>query len=90
MTSVSHDDKPLLVFILSNRALVHDHLPPSELALVLCLMDPHKMNHSLANGDRDAALLASLGYKQELKRTFSRLELFGVGFSIFGVFPSIA
>ncbi|KAH8091345.1 APC amino acid permease [Cristinia sonorae] len=40
--------------------------------------------------DRDAELLASLGYKQDFKRNFSRLELFGVGFSMIGVFPSIA
>ena len=40
--------------------------------------------------DKDAALLASLGYKQDFRRTFSRLELFGVGFSIIGVFPSVA
>ena len=40
--------------------------------------------------DKDAALLASLGYKQDFKRTFTRLELFGIGFSIIGVFPSIA
>ncbi|THH19269.1 hypothetical protein EUX98_g8805 [Antrodiella citrinella] len=40
--------------------------------------------------DKDVALLATLGYKQDFKRTFSRLELFGVGFSIIGVFPSVA
>ncbi|TCD66345.1 GABA-specific high-affinity permease [Steccherinum ochraceum] len=40
--------------------------------------------------DKDAALLATLGYKQDFKRTFSRMELFGVGFSIIGVFPSVA
>lgn len=38
----------------------------------------------------DEALLQSLGYKQELRRTFTPLELFGVGFSIIGLFPSIA
>ncbi|KAA1475628.1 APC amino acid permease [Dentipellis sp. KUC8613] len=38
----------------------------------------------------DDALLESLGYKQELKRTFTPLELFGVGFSIIGLFPSIS
>lgn len=39
---------------------------------------------------QDEALLASLGYKQDFKRAFSRIELFGVSFSIVGVFPSIA
>ncbi|RPD65353.1 APC amino acid permease [Lentinus tigrinus ALCF2SS1-6] len=38
----------------------------------------------------DAAILASLGYKQEFKRAFSPVEVFGLGFSIIGVFPSIA
>ncbi|KAJ6596370.1 amino acid/polyamine transporter I [Mycena vulgaris] len=35
-------------------------------------------------------LLALLGYKQEFKRDFSRLELFGLSFSIIGVVQSIA
>ncbi|KAK1230084.1 hypothetical protein PQX77_006838 [Marasmius sp. AFHP31] len=38
----------------------------------------------------DEALLASLGYKQEFKRAFSPLEVFGVAFSIQGLLPSIA
>ena len=38
----------------------------------------------------DDAFLASLGYKQEFKRQFSKMELFGVSFSIIGVLPSIA
>lgn len=40
--------------------------------------------------DADAALLASLGYKQEFKREFSKFEVFGIAFSIMGVLPSIA
>ncbi|CCM01799.1 uncharacterized protein FIBRA_03866 [Fibroporia radiculosa] len=40
--------------------------------------------------DADAVELARLGYKQELKRAFSPLEVFGLVFSIFGLFPSIA
>ncbi|KAA1473610.1 amino acid transporter [Dentipellis sp. KUC8613] len=39
---------------------------------------------------RDEALLATLGYKQELMRVFTPWELFGIGFSIIGLFPSIA
>lgn len=39
---------------------------------------------------QDEALLAELGYKQEFKRDFSRLELFGLSFSIIGVVQSIA
>lgn len=38
----------------------------------------------------DEDLLAQLGYKQEFKRDFSRLELFGLSFSIIGVVQSIA
>ncbi|PWN48329.1 amino acid transporter [Violaceomyces palustris] len=38
----------------------------------------------------DAELLAALGYKQEFKREFSKMEVFGIAFSIMGVLPSIA
>lgn len=40
--------------------------------------------------DRDDALLAELGYKAELKRSFSVLQVFGVAFSIMSLLPSIA
>jgi hypothetical protein len=39
---------------------------------------------------RDDALLASLGYKAELKREFNAMEVFGLAFSIMGLLPSIA
>ncbi|KAL1751502.1 amino acid permease-domain-containing protein [Schizophyllum commune] len=39
---------------------------------------------------RDEDLLARLGYKQEFKRDFKRLELFGLSFTIVGVVQSIA
>lgn len=38
----------------------------------------------------DEHLLARLGYKQEFKRDFSKIELFGLSFSIVGVVQSIA
>ncbi|KAJ7163567.1 amino acid/polyamine transporter I [Mycena crocata] len=38
----------------------------------------------------DEVLLARLGYKQEFQRDFSRLELFGLSFTIVGVVQSIA
>lgn len=38
----------------------------------------------------DADLLAEIGYKQELKRTFSTFQVFGIAYSIMGVLPSIA
>ncbi|CUA75899.1 putative amino-acid permease PB24D3,02c [Schizosaccharomyces pombe 972h-] [Rhizoctonia solani] len=40
--------------------------------------------------DADEELLASLGYKQEFKRTFTPFEVFGVAFSIISLVPSIA
>ncbi|KAI0324639.1 APC amino acid permease [Cubamyces sp. BRFM 1775] len=38
----------------------------------------------------DSAFLATLGYKQEFKRAFRPIEVFGLSFSIIGIFPSIA
>ncbi|KAJ7777507.1 amino acid/polyamine transporter I [Mycena maculata] len=38
----------------------------------------------------DEQLLAQLGYKQEFKRAFTPLEVFGIAFSIIGLLPSIA
>ncbi|KAJ6540973.1 amino acid transporter [Mycena vulgaris] len=42
------------------------------------------------NSFDDKTLLARLGYKQEFKREFSVVELFGFGFSINAVVPSVA
>ncbi|KAI0324638.1 APC amino acid permease [Cubamyces sp. BRFM 1775] len=47
----------------------------------------HNETDSLAS---DTAVLASLGYKQEFKRAFHPVEVFGLSFSIIGLFPSIA
>ena len=38
----------------------------------------------------DNAALAKLGYKQEFRRHFTPIEVFGISFSIIGIFPSIA
>lgn len=46
-------------------------------------------SHSLASDD-DETTLAKLGYKQELKRNFTMIEVFGIAFSIMGLLPSIA
>ncbi|KAL8671932.1 MAG: hypothetical protein Q9168_003588 [Polycauliona sp. 1 TL-2023] len=43
----------------------------------------------LASQD-DAAVLAKLGYRQELRRNFTMIEVFGIAFSIMGLLPSIA
>ncbi|KAG6878049.1 hypothetical protein C0993_000372 [Termitomyces sp. T159_Od127] len=48
------------------------------------------INHSSEKKPTDEELLASLGYKQEFKREFTPLEVFGVAFSIIGLVPSIA
>lgn len=40
--------------------------------------------------DADAEVLARMGYKQELKRNFTALEVFGIAFSIMGLLPSIS
>ncbi|CAH2352002.1 GABA-specific permease [[Candida] railenensis] len=39
-------------------------------------------------GDED--LLADIGYKQELNRSYSTIQIFGIAFSIMGLLPSIA
>ena len=52
--------------------------------------DGHTTPESNSTLSPDDAFLASLGYKQEFKRQFSKMELFGVSFSIIGVLPSIA
>ncbi|RFU29528.1 hypothetical protein B7463_g6808, partial [Scytalidium lignicola] len=44
----------------------------------------------LLAGEADTELLAKLGYKQELRRNFTMIEVFGIAFSIMGLLPSIA
>ncbi|KAI0360810.1 APC amino acid permease [Trametes cingulata] len=46
--------------------------------------------HDIDSVASDNAALAALGYKQEFKRAFNAIEVFGLGFSIIGLFPSIA
>ncbi|SCU77312.1 LAME_0A00628g1_1 [Lachancea meyersii CBS 8951] len=46
------------------------------------------INAKEAHDDRE--LLAEIGYKQELQRHFSTVQVFGVAFSIMGLLPSIA
>ncbi|KAJ5775714.1 uncharacterized protein N7511_000725 [Penicillium nucicola] len=56
----------------------------------------HKKAASVATGREskpqagDTELLATLGYKQELRRHYSTLQIFAVAFSIMGLLPSIA
>ncbi|KAK6857840.1 gaba permease [Apiospora arundinis] len=61
--------------------------PEATLAnLELLAMD----NGAVLSSDADAEVLANIGYKQELKRNFRALEIFGFAFSIMGLMPSIA
>ncbi|RMZ77174.1 hypothetical protein DV737_g4509, partial [Chaetothyriales sp. CBS 132003] len=48
-----------------------------------------QVDHALTS-EEDAAVLAKMGYKQELRRNFSMVEVFGIAFSIMGLLPSIA
>lgn len=47
-----------------------------------------QINAIFSNSDNE--LLAQIGYKPELKRRFSTIQVFGVAFSIMGLLPSIA
>ncbi|KAG7661736.1 uncharacterized protein J8A68_004749, partial [[Candida] subhashii] len=38
----------------------------------------------------DVELLKQIGYKQELRRHYSTVQVFGIAFSIMGLLPSIA
>lgn len=49
-----------------------------------------EVKDSIAKTTDDRALLASLGYKQELKREFTAVQLFGFGFSVSAIVPSVA
>lgn len=58
-----------------------------------CNMSSAPEKRSVTDSEKslsDQDVLARLGYKQEFKRDFSRLELFGLSFSIVGVVQSIA
>lgn len=46
------------------------------------------INANEAEDDQD--LLAQIGYKQELRRSYSTFQVFGIAFSIMGLLPSIA
>jgi len=60
------------------------------------ILDSEKIHsHGIATdpglaSQEDAEQLAGIGYKQELKRNFSMIEVFGIAFSIMGLVPSIA
>lgn len=49
-----------------------------------------KDSHNALSGSQDQNLLAQLGYKQELRRQYSTVQIFAIAFSIMGLVPSIA
>jgi amino acid transporter len=51
------------------------------------VQEPH-INAILSTSDEE--LLAQIGYKPELKRHFTKIQAFGVAFSIMGLLPSIS
>ncbi|KAJ5130059.1 uncharacterized protein N7515_006098 [Penicillium bovifimosum] len=55
-------------------------------------VDPEAVASDAANANarEDVQLLAQLGYKQELHRQYSTLQIFAIAFSIMGLVPSIA
>ncbi|ELU40122.1 APC amino acid permease [Rhizoctonia solani AG-1 IA] len=69
---------------MSSEALTLSH------TLVLMATPETTEDRRVRIADADEELLASLGYKQEFKRTFTSFEVFGVAFSIISLVPSIA
>lgn len=61
---------------------------PSRLLLTSICRATLGMATPTHSGDEER--LARLGYKQEFKRHFTPLEVWGLSFSIIGIFPSIA
>ncbi|KAJ5176606.1 GABA-specific permease [Penicillium canariense] len=51
---------------------------------------PQSVDHEAPVEAGDMELLATLGYKQELRRHYSTVQIFAVAFSIMGLLPSIA
>ncbi|KAL3488913.1 amino acid transporter [Aspergillus germanicus] len=51
---------------------------------------PEKMSGEPSVERGDTQLLATLGYKQELRRHYSTVQVFAIAFSIMGLLPSIA
>ncbi|KAJ9223997.1 hypothetical protein DTO027B5_6147 [Paecilomyces variotii] len=45
---------------------------------------------TIVSDPADAELLAAMGYKQELRRHYSTVQVFAIAFSIMGLLPSIA
>ncbi|KAI2414142.1 GABA-specific high-affinity permease [Ophidiomyces ophidiicola] len=48
------------------------------------------MSQHMEKLDQDANALAAMGYKEELRRHYSTIQVFAIAFSIMGLLPSIA
>ncbi len=85
----------------ASRRLSHTNVPPPELMPTM-LMPSYLVSHlTLVQVTRLVMsklhilsyltyVKAKLGYKQELRRNFTMIEVFGIAFSIMGLLPSIA
>lgn len=62
----------------------------SELRVVSSSHGVPIRNIDALNATSDQHVLAEIGYKEELKREYSTVQIFGVAFSIMGLLPSIA
>ncbi|OCH88546.1 APC amino acid permease [Obba rivulosa] len=62
---------------------------PTKRANAATLPDGNVSTRASTVVDSDAALLARLGYKQELKRVFTPAEIFGLAFSFICPYPAI-
>jgi len=86
-------DTLMLEFIIPFRILAYN--PPQD-SLSQVGSNRSKLSEEMNSAtesdtlEKDDALLASLGYRAELKREFKAVEVFGLMFSIFGLLPSIA
>lgn len=66
------------------RSNAHDHVH----AVTSNKSDIRPIDVNKAEDDVD--FLAQIGYKQELSRTYSTIQVFGIAFSIMGLLPSIS
>ncbi|KAJ6554278.1 amino acid permease-domain-containing protein [Mycena capillaripes] len=97
LTSEVPDDPLTAIFLASVAGLIHIYWPAVLSPLLASSYLTTMPNSDIAGNPSgkisttdDSALLAELGYRQEFKREFSVLELFGFGFSISAVVPSVS
>ncbi|RLV89007.1 GABA-specific permease [Spathaspora sp. JA1] len=73
-----------LAVISSIRSRTEDHLHHiASIRSEIREIDPSQAHN-------DVELLAQIGYKQELRRHYSTLQVFGIAYSIMGLLPSIS